>query len=281
MSPNPGRRACLAAALALPFVASRSRAAGTTWSLAIVPQYPAAKLHRDWTPLVDRMARLTGVRLALKLAPDIPSFEKDVLSGGADLAFLNPYHQVMARRQQGFVPLVRDSTHLSGILVVRRDDPIRAPSELEGKELAFPAPNAFGASLWMRALLAEREKVNIRPSYVQTHSNVYRQVAAGRFAAGGGIRQTLAQEREETREAVRVLLETPGVAPHPLSAHPRVPPEVRKAVADTVLQLAADAEGQSMLQAMQMPAPVAADQQRDYAPLERFRLERYVVSSVT
>jgi hypothetical protein len=55
--------------------------------------------------------------------------------------------------------------------VVRKDDPIKSAGELDGKEVAFPAPNAFGASLWIRALLAEREKIRIVPAYVKTHSN--------------------------------------------------------------------------------------------------------------
>lgn len=248
------------------------------WSLAVVPQFPPAKLQRDWSPLLDRIERDSGIRLTLRLQPSIPRFEAEVLAGQVDLAYMNPYHQLMARRAQGFVPLVRDRQALSGILVVRQDSPITSVRALDGQPLAFPAPNAFGASLWIRALLAEREKIQIRPTYVQSHSNVYRQVASGRFAAGGGIAHTLAQERDEVRQALRVLLETPGAPSHPVSAHPRVPAEVRKAVTEALLRLTADAEGRELLKAVQLPEPVAADHARDYAPLAQYRLESYVVS---
>ena len=59
--------------------------------------------------------------------------------------------------------------------------------DLDGADIAFPAPNAFGASLYMRALLAEQEKININPIYVETHANVYRNVIFGRASAGGGV----------------------------------------------------------------------------------------------
>ena len=129
----------------------------------------------------------------------------------------------------------------------------------------------------MRALLAEREKIQFTPVYVNTHSNTYRHVAIGLEAAGGGIRQTLTEEPEALRETLRVLLETPGVPAHPLSAHPRVPDAVRQAVAHAFMRMADDAQGQLMLKNVQMAAPTLADYARDYQMLERYGLDKYVV----
>jgi phosphonate transport system substrate-binding protein len=249
----------------------------SSYSIAVVPQYRAEEIHRDWTPVLERLRAATGASFSLRIAADIPAFEDSVLAGEADFAYMNPYHQVMARRAQGFIPLVRDSKPLTGILVVRKDDPIKSVGELDGKEVAFPAPNAFGASLWIRALLAEREKIRIIPVYVKTHSNAFRHAATGRAAAAGGIGATLIEEPEELRSTLRVLLETPGVAPHPLSAHPRIPEAMRRLVAETLLSMAQDAAGQAMLREIQMPNPVRADHVRDYQPLEKFGLEKYVV----
>lgn len=247
------------------------------YSIAVVPQFRAEEIHRDWTPVLERLRAASGASFSLRIARDIPAFEDSVLAGEADFAYMNPYHQVMARRAQGYIPLVRDSKALTGILVVRKDDPIRSVMELDGKEVAFPAPNAFGASLWMRALLAEREKIRIVPAYVKTHSNAFRHVATGKAAAAGGIGATLNEEPEELRSTLRVLMETPGVAPHPLSAHPRIPEAVRRLVTETLLGLAQDAAGQAMLKDIQMAAPVRADYARDYQPLEKFGLDKYVV----
>jgi phosphonate transport system substrate-binding protein len=248
-----------------------------SYSIAVVPQFRAEEIHRDWTPVLERLRAATGASFSLRIAADIPAFEESMLAGEPDFAYMNPYHQVMARKAQGYIPLVRDSKPLTGILVVRKDDPIKSVRELDGKEVAFPAPNAFGASLWIRALLAEREKIRILPAYVKTHSNAFRYAATGKAAAAGGIGVTLVDEPEELRSTLRVLLETPGVAPHPLSAHPRVPEAVRRLVTETLLGMAQDAAGQAMLKDIQMPAPVRADYARDYQPLEKFGLEKYVV----
>ncbi|MDL2338208.1 MAG: phosphate/phosphite/phosphonate ABC transporter substrate-binding protein [Pseudomonadota bacterium] len=250
----------------------------SSYSLSVVPQFPASEIHRDWTPLIERLARDTGITLTLSLSANIPRFEGDLLDGHPDFAFMNPYHQVMAARAQGYIPLVRSSKPLTGILVVRKDSPIASVRELDGKDVAFPAPNSFGASLWMRALLAEREHITIKPVYVQTHSNVYRHVIRGKAAAGGGINSTLLQEAPEVQADLRVLLETPGAAPHPLSAHPRVPARVQQQVAGALLALTSDAAGQALLKEVFGAAPVRADYARDYRPLEQFKLEKYVVT---
>jgi len=247
------------------------------YTLAIAPQYPAVTIHRDWTPVIERLMKETGATFTLAIAPSIPLFEESLFAGEPDFAYMNPYHEVMAMRAHGYVPLVRDSKLLTGIVVVSKDNPIKSVRELDGKEIAFPAPNAFGASLWIRALLAEREKIVITPVYLKTHSNAYRHVAVGKVLASGGVNHTLADEPEEIRSVLRVLLETPGAAPHPLSAHPRVPEAVRRAVADSLLGMSTDIPGQAILKAIDMVAPVRADYAKDYRPLEKMGLDKYVV----
>ena len=259
-----------------PALAQAPAPAPVGYTVAVVPQFAAAEVHRVWTPLLERVSRDTGVALTLKVAKDIPGFEADVWAGGPDFAYMNPYHQVLARRAQGYVPLVRDATLLTGILVVRKDSPVTTVQALQGQTLAFPAPNAFGASLWIRAHLTEQDKVAFTPFYARTHTNAYRQVLMGKAAAAGGVRATLDKEPPEVRDTLRVLFETPGAAPHPLSAHPRVPVAVRDAVARAFIRLAQDPALQPLLDDIPMARPVAADHARDYQPLERLRVDRFV-----
>lgn len=246
------------------------------YTVAVVPQFQAVEISRVWVPILERVGQEVGVTLTLKVSKDIPAFEDEVMSGKPDFAYMNPYHQVMAFKAQGYVPLVRDSKLLTGLLVVRQDDPIKSVKELEGKTLAFPAPNAFGASLLIRAQLAEVDKVNITPMYAKTHTNAYRQTIAGKTAASGGLRATLDKEPPEVRAMLRVLMETPGAAPHPLSAHPRVPLKVQQAVKAAMLKVASEPELGALFKDVPMGNPVAADQVRDYQVLEKYRLDRYL-----
>jgi len=245
-------------------------------SLAIVPQTTPLTLHRAWTPLVKHLEEQTGLRIDLKLYDNISAFERALYRGTPDLVYLNPFHLVSVRSTHAYRPLVRDNEALlSGILVVPSGGPARRVADLHGAKLAFPSPNAFAASLYMRALLVEREGISFTPVYLGNHENVYLQVSNGLMIGGGGVERTLQQQNQTISNQLRVIYRTPGVAPHPLAAHPRVPQAVGKQLTEALLALRTSEQGRRMLQAIQMPLPVKADFQRDYKPLQGLKLDRY------
>ena len=251
--------------------------AATVLSVGVVPQFPMERIATDWNPVLKEVSRISGLRLELKYYASIPEFEKAFLKGELDIAYLNPYHAVMARKAAGYIPIIRDDhQRLTGILVVRKDSPVTRLEQLEGATIAFPAPNAFGASLYMRALLTEQARLRFTAVYRTTHSNVFRHVLSGQAQAGGAIQHTLDREAPEVRESLRILYETPVAYSHPVAVHPRVPAAERLALQRAFLNLASRAEFASLLKEIQIPAPAIA-RYEDYAPLEKLGLERFVV----
>ena len=157
-------------------VISPARAEETsTYEIAVVPQLPPLTTHKAWAPFVERIEQATGLKLKLKIYDRIPEFEVDTFAGKPDFAFMNPYHAVMAKKSQGYIPLVRDGANLlKGIVVVATHGPIKKIEDLNGKEIAFPAPNAYAASLYVRARLSETFNLKFTPRYLETHTDVYR-----------------------------------------------------------------------------------------------------------
>ncbi len=249
--------------------------ASQVYTLSVVPQFTPVDIGLRWSPMLTYLEKEAGIRLQLRMMERIPKFESDFLAGIPDLVFLNPYHAVMAMKAHGYIPLVRGGALLNGILVVDRNGPIKRLADLNGKTLAFPSPNAFGASLYMRSLLAEKEKITFRTTYVGTHQNVYRHVLLGEVAAGGGVGATLEKESAGMQSRLTVLYTTPGVASHPLAAHPRVPAEVRERLTAALLKLDRDPAGRKLLAAVELDHTLAADYARDYAPLEKLKLGQY------
>ena len=249
-------------------------------SLGVVPQFTATETLIRWAPVIERLQAACGLHIRLQPSTSIPAFEASFLGGSFDLAFMNPYHAVMAQRSQGYQPVVRDGKQrLKGVLVVRADSPYTKPQDLNGSTIAFPAPNAFGASLLMRAVLERAQGVKFTPEYVKTHSNAYRYVLTGQAPAAGGVEATLQAEPPEIRSQLRVLFATPSFAPHPLTAHPRVKADTRDCIERTLLRSSETPEGRSALEAIQVNEPVVASYLRDYAPLEQLSLESYVVQA--
>jgi phosphonate transport system substrate-binding protein len=248
--------------------------------LGVVPQFTATETQLRWTPIIEQLQTACSRRIELQPSRSIPTFETGFLAGTFDLAYMNPYHAVMAQRAQGYIPLVRDNKkRLKGVLVVAADSPYRKPQDLQDQAIAFPAPNAFGASLLMRAVLEREEGVRFTPLYVKTHSNAYRHVLTGQAAAAGGVQATLQAESDDFRSQLRVLFETPPSAPHPLAAHPRVDEATRTCITNALLHAIKSPSGQAALDSILMTEPTKAVYTRDYAPLERLSLESYVVQT--
>ncbi|VAW60340.1 hypothetical protein MNBD_GAMMA11-2579 [hydrothermal vent metagenome] len=248
------------------------------YSWTVVPQFSPTAVHRDWAPLLSVLEQKTGYRFLLVPADSFNFFETKLLKGKVDFAYANPYQTLLAHREQAYIPLIRDDKRrLTGILVVRKDSPLRQVKDVEGQKIAFASPNAFAVSLYMRALLSEKEKVSFIADYVGTHSNAYRQVLLGRAAASGGIYRTLHKERAEVQESLRVIYEIPSTITHAVISHPSVPEKVRNSVQQALLELAMNEEGQRLLDRVFLSQPVKADFDRDYGSLKSLKLDEYVV----
>lgn len=251
--------------------------AAERYNFGVVPQFEARKLAGIWTPILDELTRRTGYEFVMEGSPRIPEFEVAFMNGEFDFAYMNPFHSIMAERSQDYQLVVRDgSRELSGILVVAKDGPIDEVKDLEGETVAFPAPNALGASLMIRSELDSVFGVEIRPVYVSTHSSAYLNVALGEAAAAGGVMSTFNSLNQDVKARLTILHQTEAVAPHPVAAHPRVPQEVRDAVRDAFLEMAETDSGRALLAAIPMREPVVAKKE-DYLSLLDMHLEDYVV----
>jgi len=248
-----------------------------TYSVYVVPQYSAKEIYTVWAPFLEKVGVETKQCFNLFIPSTIPEFERAVISGAADYAYMNPYHEVIAYHAKKYTPLVADGSNmLSGVLVVKSDSPIKTLNDLRNATIAFPAPNAFGASLLIRATLA-RAGIPFRAEYAKSHSNVYRAVIFGEFQAGGGIQSTLQRERPEVKEHLRVLYTTGAFRSHPIAVNPRVPAPEVTAFTNEVLKLKNDPTGSKLLEGIQIPDPVKVTYQKDYKELESLGLGKFVV----
>jgi len=247
------------------------------YTFDVVPQHTAAKIYTTWSPLLQRVGQEAGLCFELRVAPTIPEFEQRLLKGEPEFVFLNPYHAVLAHQRKKYQPLLADSEDLlTGILVVRADSPIKSLNELKGNNISLPAPNAFAASLLIRAEMAKR-KIDINPVFVKTHSNVYRSVIGKDAVAGGGVNYTLDNEVPEVRQQLRVLFETSAYTPHPVATHPSVPAAVRDRFLKATLKLTQDEEGRKLLDGINLSKPQAVTYAKHYKPLESLQLEKFLV----
>ncbi|MGC6486918.1 MAG: phosphate/phosphite/phosphonate ABC transporter substrate-binding protein, partial [Planctomycetota bacterium] len=249
-APGPGR-----AGAAAPRAATEPERPRLT--LGVVPQQSASKLAAQWGPLLVLVGERAGVDLVFETATDIPTFEQRCRDGDYDLAYMNPFHYTVFH-EHGYRALAkRAGSQIKGILVKKRGAPVSTLTDLDGEELAFPAPRAFAATLLTGAGL-RAAGVSFTPSYVKSHDSVYRTVAAGVYPAGGGILRTFKSVAPDVRDKLEVLWETPGYTPHAFAIHERVPASLREKLLAVLTSLAADEDGRALLEPLKIPAIEAA-----------------------
>lgn len=224
--------------LALPAMVSAQQ---TSYTFGVVPQESPSQMAANWTPVLTALSELAGVRISFATAPDVPTFERRLAAGEYDFAYMNPYHFVVYHARPGYQALARaKGERLRGIVVVRKDSPLRELKQLAGATLAFPTPAAFGATLLVQAEL-RRQGVPFKAVFVKSHNSVYRDVAQGLYPAGGGVPRTLdLLDRRLSRE-LRVLWTSSPFTTHAIATRPQLDPAVRERVLAAMMRMNLDA----------------------------------------
>lgn len=222
-----------------------------TLTLGVVPQQSAKKLAETWQPLIDYIEEFTGLLIVFKTAKDIPTFEANLANGDYDIAYMNPYHFVVFNDSVGYRALARQKDKsIKGIIVVRKDSPINSLEELDGLEVAFPAPAAFAATIITGGEL-RKKNIAFIPRYVNSHDSVYMSVQRGFFTAGGGIVRTLNSIPEEISSDIRILWQSKGYTPHAIATHPEMDQSQREAILNALLAITNDASKAWVLEGLE------------------------------
>jgi phosphonate transport system substrate-binding protein len=245
MNKKSFRHVVLSVSLGMVLFPSMSSAA-QEYSFGIVPQASGSKLAKLWSPILQYLEENAGVDLRFATTRNIQTFEKRLDTGKYDFVYMNPYHYTQAHDKQGYNAFAKaKKKRLKGIMVVKKDSPYRSLNDLDNAELAFPA-NAFAADLVPRAVLS-KNNLSFDPKFVSSHDSVYRNIARGRYPAGGGVMRTFNSTSPEYKNKLRILWRSDGYTPHAFAAHPRVPQDIVDKLQKALLDMEKDPTGKALL----------------------------------
>jgi phosphonate transport system substrate-binding protein len=243
------------------------------YTLAVLPNRPALALHKAWTPFAERLSREAGERIQLRLYERLATFLGDSQAGTPDFIYAAPNMFYEAYRAQGYVPLVRGSRMLAGVVFVRKDSPYKTLRDLQGKTVAFVGPKSLCAAITRHALATSGMPIEYNATFIGSAVNVAKMVVLRKADAGAMLDMSLASEAPEVAKQLRIILQTPPIPPHVLAAHPRVSPEARERVAAAALAMGTAADGRALLAEVKLAAPVRAEVERDYGLFETIGLD--------
>ncbi len=220
--------------------------AAQEYSFGIVPQSNGSKLSKLWSPILQYLEQHTDLKLRFATTRNINSFERRISSGKYDIVYMNPYHYILAHERQGYIAIAKaKNKRLKGIIVVAKDSPYSSINDLNNTELAFPS-NAFAANLVPAAALHKAD-LNFSSKFVSSHDSVYRNIARGRYPAGGGVMRTFKNTSPQYRNKLKILWKSKGYTPHAFAVHPRLPKEVRVKLQNALIEMEQDPIGKALL----------------------------------
>lgn len=254
------------AQLLLPPVASAAEK--RIYTFAVLPQRPPAAMHTLWAPLVERLERELDISIKLRFYEGMASFEDGLKRGDGDFAFSTPPQMVLARKSQNYIPLVRGTRELAGVLFVRKDSPIQKVEDLKNTEVSFVGERNLCSVVTRHSLSRHQTDLNLVPLYSGSTANVFKNVLLGKTPAGASLDVEVEKAPPEISSQLRTIMTTPKVAPHPVSAHPRVSRKLREQLKVVLLKLPGESSGKELLKQVGIGETVPADYARDYRPLE-------------
>ena len=242
-------RAAAAALLAIAAVvlASAARAAEQPYAFNVVSQRSIALTAQYWNPILRYVSRKSGVPLELRMAKTVQ--EGDAAAEKGVYQFLYTNHFFTPERDRlGFQVIARPAgPGIRGQIVVPRDSPIKSLQELNGKEVAFPNPEAF-AAYWLPMDALLKAKVSVKPVFTGNQEAGAAQLRLNRVAAAGFSDLVVASYAQRENWEYRVLWESVIYNDLCIMAHPKVPKEKIAAVRTAFDNMRSDPEGRKVLE---------------------------------
>lgn len=213
--------------------------------LGVVPQQSPLKLSKKWLKITEYLEKEIGENVIFKTEKSIPEFENKLYAGAYDIAYMNPYHFVVANNKQNYKAFTRADKNIVGILLAKEPKVDFSKENLKGKTFLFPAPNAFAATLLTKYEIKNKFGFDIdkegKVLYVNSHDSVYKGISRDLGYLGGGIIRTFNNFKDKNdKDQINIVYKTEAYPSHPIAAHPRLNSEIINKLQNAFLKMPDD-----------------------------------------
>lgn len=229
-----------------------------SYNFSPVNQYGINLTAAYWNPIITYVTEKSGVRLQLKIGRTSADTTAYVLAQEVDFVFTN--HLFSPEREQlGWKVFGRRMTPpVQGQIIVPADSPITELKQLEGKEVAFPGPEATVAYKFTAAQLMNR-KIDFKTVFGGNMDGALAQLFSGKVAAVGANSQLAEGYARREGKKYRVLWSSPPLHDLALMASSKIPEATRLAVAKAFTGMHLDPKGREILQQVSLQVGLTAE----------------------
>lgn len=222
----------------------------------VLPLQSPTKLAAMFMPLTEDLQRALGMSIQFVTAPSFSRYMQRVKRREYDIIYLNPLTYTEARKS-GYRVIVKVAQEpFTGILVVRKDGPIKSlkPQDLRpGLRLGFPDPNAFAATVMTRQYM-EHEGIDVNRQfhvhYFGSQDSALMALYSGLVDIIGTWRPSFRSMPKRVRKQLRIIAETPSQPQMPIAVKSGMSAQDIKRIKACLLNLTHNKQGRKALRAL-------------------------------
>jgi phosphonate transport system substrate-binding protein len=264
------RAAVRVALLVLVFGIPPAGAEQGAYRLGVLPLQSPNKLAVMFLPLAEALSERLGRPVQFVTAPSFSAFMARVSERAYDILYLNPLLCSRSLAHGYHVVAKVGGEPFTGILVVRRDSPLKDlnPAQLPPHlRIGFPDPGAYAATVMtLRHLTRLGIDVDrtFQVKYFGSQDSALMALYSGLVDVAGTWKPSLRSMPKEVRNALRVIAETPPEPQMPIALRDDLPPADAEAIVAVLTELGKTPRGQAILGGMALPQGFVVANDHEY-----------------
>ncbi|RMI14377.1 MAG: hypothetical protein D6681_05235 [Calditrichaeota bacterium] len=141
------------------------------WVMATFPFLTHPHLEAVFAPMARALSDSLGIPVEYHFSSSYERFMEGLSRQEYDLAFIQPFDYVRTGIDAGYVPLVRRSPYLRGVLVIHPDSALVTVEALAGKTIAAPPAPAAVSLLGKLFLLSRLPNKEFHWKHLSSHES--------------------------------------------------------------------------------------------------------------
>lgn len=246
--------ACAAAAALLTLlscgaIAGEASPRREAYRFGVFPYVPALTIDRIFGPAAAQLAEDIGRPIRLKTKSTFEQFAEELRQQSYDIILVHPFLYIEAHDRHDYQPVARLDARLSGIVMVRADDPATRLEDLTGRTIALPPTLSAISTLVKAALLAHAmvPGTDVTLEHYRSKVSCLHALAIGRADACALPRFILARIESLSALDLRELFETAAINHFVFAVHARVTAVDRERLYRSILSWPSTARGRAIL----------------------------------
>ncbi|MBV5341715.1 MAG: phosphate/phosphite/phosphonate ABC transporter substrate-binding protein [Deltaproteobacteria bacterium] len=175
--------------------------------LGVAPHTSARVILEMYQPLRLYLEKTLGMPVEVVTAPDFTQFARRALHQDYDIAITTGHQARLLQTDARYLSLLTYKADFKAVAIVAVTNPIRKPSELQGKNILGLSPSSL-VTLWGQHWMVDNGLATTKIKYVSASDSVAQLILAGEAVVGFTSLANFQKLQPDVKKQLRILAES-------------------------------------------------------------------------